>query len=163
MLWWKSKAAKWSVAMACALILSIWLGPFLFAFLPYQFVGKRNYSGNCLDNLRRIGKAIDLYFESEAALPPAGQWMDRVAQYLRAADMDRSESAKVLHCPDVAAGFGYAMSAEAVKGKQDAPLIYDSEKTERNAFDRKALQSIPKRHRPSGNNILWADGHTSAR
>jgi len=160
--WWKSKFVKWMIAAASVLVLLIWLGPFLSAFLPYQFIGKRSHSGNCLDNLRRVGKALHLYYEAEAGYPPAEVWMDRVEQYLRAGDMEKSEAAKFLRCPDLSMGYGYAMNAK-VRGKQHAPLIYDSNKLERNAFDRDAMQSLPKPPRPSGNNVLWADGHVSGR
>ncbi|MBA3726577.1 MAG: hypothetical protein H0W86_09015 [Armatimonadetes bacterium] len=158
--WWKSKVAKWTVAIAPVLALLIWLGPFLLAFLPYQLIGKRSHSGNCLDNLRRVGKALDLYHEADAAFPPADAWMDRVEQYLRAGDMEKTEAAKFLKCPDLATGYGYAFNAAGKRGAADLPLVYDTDKTERNAFDANGPQSFPPSPR---NNVLWADGHVSSK
>ena len=143
-----------------AIVLCLYfIGPFL-SLTSYLLPKTRGYDGTCMDNLRAIGTAMDLYYEAEAHYPPPELWMDRVGAYLRVADRPDSESQRILHCPDLAEGYGYALNARAEKGAS-APLIYDSMKTKRNAFDVGPPYSFPKDPRKSGTNILWADGRVS--
>jgi hypothetical protein len=130
--------------------------PFL-SLTSYLLPKTREYHGSCTDNLRAMGKAFDLYYEAEAQYPPAQDWMDRVSAYLRVADRPESESQRILRCPDLDEGYGYAFNAKAQKGAP-APLVYDSSKSDKNAFDAGMPYSFPKSPRKSGTNILWTDG-----
>ena len=149
----------WLLPLALITALVIWFWPLLSVLFPYAFQSKRSYQATCVDNLKNIGQAMSLYYEAEGAYPPAEKWMDGIAPYLHAADMDPSEQTKKLRCPDVMSGYGYAFNAAAHSKAEDVPLVYDSEKLERNALDSMPLASLPKKPRTSGNNILWADGH----
>lgn len=131
---------------------------------------KRTFSSqSSLENLKLVGTALSLYLESNDCYPPAERWVDELEKYLHVADMDDKESRKKLRAPEFADSkdqYGFAFNGELskkwrdeVKSPASVPAIYDSSKTERNAFDSKPLESLPNPEHGGGNAILYADGH----
>ncbi|MER3413761.1 MAG: hypothetical protein C4340_01785 [Armatimonadota bacterium] len=166
---------KW-VSLGCGIVLiglAVWLYPFrdvLWFYLTESFRGKREFNPQgCMQNLKSLGQAQNLYLEANDAYPPAERWMDELILYLHADDITRESQKRKLACPDVGDGettFGYAFNGEIsslwsdkVQNTAATAVIYDSEKLDWNAFDAKALDSLPKKERKTGNNALFADGH----
>lgn len=166
---------KW-LSLGCAVILiglGVWLYPFrevLWLYVTEAFRGKKEFNPEgCIQNLKSVGQALNLYLQANDAYPPAGRWMDELILYLHADDITRESQKRKLACPEVGDGesaFGYAFNGELsslwsdeVTDPAETPTIYDSDKMEWNAFDAKPLDSLPKQERKSGNNVLYADGH----
>jgi len=147
--------------------------PKLPAFIDIQCSRKRSYNpGNCFENLKSLSQALKFYLEANDSYPPKEVWMDELSKYLRAADLPAKEQEKKLKCPDLAASdasaYGYAYNgqisekwSDEVPNPKKIPAIYDSKKTERNAYDEEPFASLPNPPRHGGNNVIWADGHVS--
>lgn len=166
---------KW-LSIGCGVVLiglAVWLYPFrevLWVYVTESFRGKRQFNPEgCVQNLKSLGQALNLYLQANDAYPPADRWMDELILYLHADDITQESQKRKLACPDVGDGesaFGYAFNGEIsslwsdeVQSPAETPAVYDSDKLEWNAHDAKALDSLPKRERKSGNNVLYADGH----
>lgn len=166
------------VLFVCGLIfvaLAVWLWPFL-PKIPaildlYVFKKKRVYAGaTSAQNLAEISKALSLYIESEGAYPPKDEWMDKLLLFMRADDMAKEEQIKKLVAPGSAEGeFGYAFNGEIagkwaseIEDPGKTPVIYDSSKLRRNAYDERPFESLPSPPRNGENMVLWADGRVSA-
>lgn len=163
---------KW-LFVGCAVVLiglAVWLYPFrevLWFYVTESFRGKKEFNPEgCVQNLKSLGQALNLYLQANDAYPPADRWMDELILYLHADDITRESQKRKLACPDVGeSAFGYAFNGEIsslwsdeVQNPAETPAIYDSEQTKWNAHDAKPLDSLPKRERKSGNNVLYADG-----
>ncbi|MEW5883884.1 MAG: hypothetical protein AB1725_06645 [Armatimonadota bacterium] len=168
---------KW-FSLGCVVVLigfGVWLYPFrevLWLYVTELFRGKKQFNPEgCMQNLKSVGQALNLYLQANDAYPPADRWMDELILYLHADDITRESQKRKLACPEVGDGestFGYAFNGEIsslwsdeVENPADTPALYDSEKLDWNAFDEKALDSLPKKERESGNNAVYADGHAA--
>lgn len=166
---------KW-LALGCLVVLvgvGVWLYPFreiLWVYISEAFRGKREFTPKgCMENLKAVGQALNIYLEANGAYPPAERWMDELILYLHADDVTRESQKRKLACPEVGDGetsFGYAFNGELsslwsdeVSNPAETPAIYDSNKLEWNAHDEAALESLPQKERKSGNNAVFADGH----
>lgn len=148
---------------------------------PLDFWSPKRKADNsdCLGNMRQLSEAMKMYMESADAYPPSGQWMDELARYVKAGDMEESEAWKRFHCPAVSDGtgdsFGYAMNGalssklrplQKNKKEWDAAkstmVLFDATDLSKNANGNpKKLLPAPGRH--SGkNNILFGDGHVAS-
>lgn len=124
-----------------------------------------------LQNLKAMGVALTIYLDANDAYPPKESWADEIENYMRTADMDPEETRKKLKAPQFADAkdqYGFAYNGELssrwrdeVSSPAETPCIYDSTKTERNAFDQTPLESLPSEPREGGNAILFADGHAA--
>lgn len=102
-----------------------------------------DYSGNSIENLRRMRTAMLLYSDSEDHFPEGNGWMDAIDTRLQTADLNKGEAEKKLVRPDLLGQsglYGYAMNdACAGKFKGDikdpnlTPLIFESSETGKNA------------------------------
>jgi hypothetical protein len=105
----------------------------------------------CQQNLARLTRGMRMYAQDyDDRFPPAADWIDRAAFFLD--DPTRN------HCPAVSKGsdarYGYAFN-EALSGKvlaqtenlESKPLLYDSSKLEKSAYDRFSSLPEPGRHR----------------
>lgn len=122
--------------------------------------------------MKSLSQALQLYLEANESYPPKGIWMDELSKYLRAADLPAEEQEKKLKCPDLVSkdsdAYGYAYNGQIsekwtdeVLNPETTPAIYDSTKTERNAYDETPFASLPNPPREGGNNVIWADGHVN--
>lgn len=174
----RKRRRKRIILLAGGLIVAalvVWLWPFL-PKIPalldlYVFKKQRVYVGaTSAQNLAEMSKALSLYIESEGAYPPKEEWMDRLLLFMRADDMAKEEQLKKFMAPDSTNGeFGYAFYGELsgkwaweIENPAATPVIYDSSKQERNAYDVRAFESLPSPPRNSENMALWADGSVSA-
>jgi hypothetical protein len=158
---------RWSVgpycaAAGCALA---WVTIIISAgvLLSNEAQRRSNESGMCLSNMKVIGMAIQMYAEDhDKRMPPAEQWMDRIADY--------KSSSHVLHCPTALSAhpgaYGYAFDSRRSCRKlgSDADqartiLAYDSTKLGRNETDPGQSMPMPGRH-GEGNFVAYADGHS---
>jgi len=131
----------------------------------------------CMENLRKLSRAMSLYLESADAFPPKGEWMDELFRYAKADDMLEEEAWKLFQCPELGMRqgvYGYAMNAALSEQlrplEQNAkeweaagrtPAIFDSRDTSKNANgDPDKLLPKPGRHEGK-NHIVYADGHVA--
>ncbi len=153
-----------------------WIFPLLtplFNILQIQCSPKRQYDPQaCIENMKNLSSALQLYMEANDNYPPAEVWMDELSNYLRTDDLTPGDQQKKLQCPDLARtdpnAYGYAYNAQIaekwtdeIEDPANTPAIYDSTKTGRNAHDKLPFESLPKTPREGGNNVIWADGHVS--
>ncbi|MFN8138260.1 MAG: hypothetical protein U0R49_00515 [Fimbriimonadales bacterium] len=174
----KKRRIRWGIITPLIIVIALLLtiGKGYLGKLPALFeiycTPKRKFSSeSSLENLKFVGTALSLYLESNDCYPPAEKWVDEIEKYLHVADMDDKESRKKLRAPEFADSkneYGFAFNAELsrkwrdeVKDPASVPAIYDSTKTERNAFDPKPLESMPTPEREGGNAIVFADGHAA--
>ncbi|KAA0228683.1 MAG: hypothetical protein AKCLJLPJ_00457 [Fimbriimonadales bacterium] len=150
--------------------LAIWLWPYLGkipAAIQIYCSPKRSFHAESSEQtLKVLGQAMKTYMEAEGAYPPAERWMDALAVYLHTDDMKPEEQAKKLKRPefeDSADEYGFAYNgtvagktADQLEDLASTPLLYDSEKTKRNAYDDTPLESAL----PNGA-VLYADGSVS--
>lgn len=150
--------------------LAVWLWPYLgkipAAIQIYCSPKRAFHAQSSEQTLKVLGQAMKTYVEAEGAFPPAETWMDALAVYLHTDDMKPEEQVKKLKRPEFEESpdkYGFAYNG-AVAGKTpdefkdlaNTPLIYDSERTERNAYDDTPLKSAL----PNGA-VLYADGVVS--
>ena len=131
----------------------------------------------CMENLRKLSRAMSLYLDSADAFPPKDVWMDELFRYAKADDMLVEEAWKLFQCPELGLGsgvYGYAMNvalSEQLRPlEQDAedwvaagktPAIFDSTDMSKNAHgDPDKLLPKPGRHEGK-NHIVFADGHVA--
>ena len=138
-----------------------WIGGVLFAVVggvgymigPEAVAAVRNgffadqkkvaYTGDRIDNLRRLQTAMMLYHESEGQFPRAEGWMDAIENRLQTNELKPGEGIKKLHDPSLGDDpnvYGYAMNDLAsakykddLPGKDEFVLLFTSADTKRNA------------------------------
>ncbi len=120
----------------------------------------------CIGNLKRLAAAHLIYAtDYNDRLPPAGSWMDALAQY----EPDELAYACPVQRRVEPQSFGYGFNRElsgAEVGKlsqpDQTPLAFDSSDVRRNASGGLELLPSPGRHRNGReNNVVYADGRTA--
>jgi hypothetical protein len=139
-------------------------------WLEIQCAPRRTFSStSSMQNLKAVGTALSIYLETNDCYPPKDRWVDELEKYMHTADMDDSETRKKLRAPEyenTTDKYGFALNGQLsskskseIKDPEKTPCIYDSTKTERNAYDDSPLESLPDPPRANGNAAVYADGH----
>ncbi len=122
-----------------------------------------NVQNTCQEQLRQLGRAIQMYAAAHGdLLPNPEQWVEQIKPYL-------AEGADVLHCPaDKTAGVSYAMNRNLAGKKRSeignqplTPLLFESSLHTANPTDTGESWPAPALH-SGGNMVLYVDGNVRA-
>ena len=140
-----------------------WVRPSSLHTTPMMLASVQRYS-ECTEHTRNLARALELYVETHADLPPRQSWMDAILPSLSEAGLDH----RVLQCPArPRLRAGYALNTGAcglnhgrVHDKHGLVVFFESSAGWNAAGGRELLPDRPRHFRfgTGGDNYGFADG-----